>query len=274
MSTKLTIGQTLMPGGHWGYYLHPRDWGSNGNTAYQNNKISWLWRQSTGLFPKIYIAGSTLTMSHKVRYVSTVVREAVRVQNEFSPPNTPIYPFSNFQQGDNTFLQQDDLSVNLGLPADMGAGGVVLWGSSKYYRRADQCSRLQDYLKNVLGPFVLNLTSTMTNCSQDMCGGRGRCVHNSHDHLLGETESLRLSGICIRLFSPFVDYHCRCYSPWQGPCCQSPRPSPCLHHRHNGHEAGSTTTNHSGQNQGSGIETPSTPNPNKTYSDILIDLLD
>ncbi|KAL8575565.1 hypothetical protein ACOMHN_059629 [Nucella lapillus] len=262
LSTKLAIGQKLMPGGHWGYYGYPRTWGPNGNTEYHNNKISWLWRQSTGLFPRIYITDPNLTVSHKVSYVGKNVREAVRVQNEFSPPNTPIYPFSNFQQGDDIFFQQDHLSVTLRLPADMGAGGVVLWGSSSYYRNATrQCSRLQDHLKNVLGPFVLNLTRTMTNCSQDLCWGRGRCVHNSHDHLLGETESLRLSGLCSPRDSPFQDYHCRCYSPWQGPCCQSPRPSPCQDDNHNGHEAESTTTHHGGQNRGSSTETPTTPEP-------------
>ena len=32
--------------------------------------------------------------------------EAVRIQNTFSPPNTPIYPYSNIQQGANIFFQQ------------------------------------------------------------------------------------------------------------------------------------------------------------------------
>ena len=32
--------------------------------------------------------------------------EAVRIQNTFSPPNTAIYPFSNFDDGPDTFLRQ------------------------------------------------------------------------------------------------------------------------------------------------------------------------
>ena len=34
MSAKLAVAQELMPGGHWGYYLHPRTWGGPG----QNNR--------------------------------------------------------------------------------------------------------------------------------------------------------------------------------------------------------------------------------------------
>ena len=32
--------------------------------------------------------------------------EAVRIQNTFSPPNTPIYPYTNLQEGANIFFQQ------------------------------------------------------------------------------------------------------------------------------------------------------------------------
>ena len=32
--------------------------------------------------------------------------EAVRIQNTYSSPNTPIYPYSNIQQGSNIFFQQ------------------------------------------------------------------------------------------------------------------------------------------------------------------------
>ena len=69
---------------------------------------------------------------------------------------------------------QDHLDASLKLSADMGASGVVLWGSSSYYRSPNQCSRLQTYMRDVLGPYVKNLTTFMTQCSQVMCNGNGR----------------------------------------------------------------------------------------------------
>ncbi|XP_076467042.1 hyaluronidase conohyal-P1-like [Babylonia areolata] len=67
----------------------------------------------------------------------------------------------------------------------------------------------------------------MSDCSAALCGGNGRCVHNSHDSLLNETESKRLSGQCAPRASRFRDYHCRCYSSWEGACCQDRRPTRC-----------------------------------------------
>nr|C0HKM3.1 RecName: Full=Hyaluronidase conohyal-P1; AltName: Full=Hyaluronoglucosaminidase; Flags: Precursor [Conus purpurascens] len=246
MSTKLAIGQALMPGGHWGYYGYPRTWGSKRNTQLRNNRIDWLWRQSTGLYPSIYIKDPNMTESAIAEFVSGNVEEAVRVQDEFSPPNTPIYPYAMLQSGDHIFFQVDHLKISLGLPAKMGTSGVILWASSNRYKNATrQCSRMRVHIDNVLGPYVENLTQVMADCSTTLCGGHGRCVHNSHDVLLGETDSQRLSGLCTPRHSRFRDYHCRCYSDWEGACCQTVRPSRC-HKQQQGnvHEGGDLQEGH------------------------------
>ncbi|XP_076466175.1 hyaluronidase conohyal-P1-like [Babylonia areolata] len=297
MSSKLAIGQTLMPGGHWGYYNYPRAWDGNSSPA-QNNKIEWLWRQATGLYPSIYLTNPNQPTSSKIQRVQKAMGEAVRIQNTFSPPNTAIYAYSNLQQGNNIFFNESHLNVTVRLPADMGASGIVLWGSSSYYKQArtqcqrlqnhlrtvlgpfvkkltqdmsdcsaalcggngrwshlnvtvrlpadmgasgivlwgsssyykqarTQCQRLQNHLRTVLGPFVKKLTQDMSDCSAALCGGNGRCVHNSHDSLLNEAESKRLSGQCAPRASRFRDYHCRCYSSREGACCQDRRTTRC-----------------------------------------------
>ena len=71
-----------------------------------SHRIEWLWRQATGLYPSIYLYNPNQTIAHKQSRVSMEMAEAVRIQNTFSPPNIPIYPYSNIQQGANIFFQQ------------------------------------------------------------------------------------------------------------------------------------------------------------------------
>ena len=52
-------------------------------------------------------------------------------------------------------------------------------------------------------------------------------MNNEQDVLLNITVALSLSAQCTSRDSRFHDYHCRCYSPWTGACCQTYTPSPC-----------------------------------------------
>lgn len=56
----------------------------------------------------------------------------------------------------------------------MGVDGVVLWGSSGYYREKHQCMRLQAWVQAKLGPYAKSLTSFLSDCSYTLCGGHGR----------------------------------------------------------------------------------------------------
>ena len=58
----------------------------------------------------------------------------------------------------------------------MGASGILLWGSSSYYRARGQCQRLQQHVRQVLGPYVRKLTQFMSDCSAALCAGHGRSV--------------------------------------------------------------------------------------------------
>ena len=52
-------------------------------------------------------------------------------------------------------------------------------------------------------------------------------MNNEQDVLLNISVALSLSAQCASRDSRFHDYHCRCYSPWTGACCQTYTPSPC-----------------------------------------------
>ena len=64
----------------------------------------------------------------------------------------------------------------IGEAMESGAAGVSLWDSSSNIQNEKQCKSLHKYLNNVLGPYVKNVLEWSANCSQNLCGGHGRCV--------------------------------------------------------------------------------------------------
>ncbi|KAK7503232.1 hypothetical protein BaRGS_00005497 [Batillaria attramentaria] len=192
-------------------------------------RMSWLWHQSTGLYPSIYLRHpDKQPVDSMAAWVTSVVKESVRIQAKFTQPNTPIVPFSLIQNNPFDFFNKTILEVAIGLPAEMGASGVILWGSSALYRQAGQCKRLQTYVRDILGPYVRDLTDFMTDCSQQLCGGHGRCVRNDLDFLQPtKTRPKPSSETCGTPHPRFHDYHCRCYSAWAGTCCQRKILLPC-----------------------------------------------
>uniref|UniRef100_A0A3B3SV55 Hyaluronidase n=1 Tax=Paramormyrops kingsleyae TaxID=1676925 RepID=A0A3B3SV55_9TELE len=68
---------------------------------------------------------------------------------------------------------QGDLMNTIGESAAMGAAGVI-YGSRSYTTRG--CWKLADFVREVLGPYVVNVTTASRLCSATLCRGRGRCV--------------------------------------------------------------------------------------------------
>ena len=65
----------------------------------------------------------------------------------------------------------------------MGAAGIVLWGSSSSLRYHNECTILQNYIHNTLGPYVQNISNFFGNCSQQLCNGHGRCVRKDNERI-------------------------------------------------------------------------------------------
>ncbi|PVD28253.1 hypothetical protein C0Q70_10840 [Pomacea canaliculata] len=221
----LAIGQEVMPHGFWGYYNYPRFWTNARSTIDINNRLAWLWKQADVLLPSIYLWGSAnISREAKERVVRNAVGEAVRIQQTFSRPNTPIYPYSWNQRGSYDFYSKEDLDATLRLSADLGASGVVLWGSSLYYRAHNQCQRLRQYVHDLLGPYVRNLTVFMETCSSQLCAKHGRCVRKDVD------KTSVVNSLNTSVPMNFEDYHCRCYAPWSGPDCGTRHSVDCQPH--------------------------------------------
>ncbi|XP_026223743.1 hyaluronidase-3 [Anabas testudineus] len=240
MKETLQSAVSGRPNGLWGFYGFPACFNKKkrkaderytgrcrGRTRQQNDRLSWLWSQSTALYPSIYLpqrlAGSTdaaLMVRHRLL-------EALRVASLWPHGNsnhaTPVLPYARLAFARRlNFLNKTDLVHTLGESASLGAAGVVLWGELKFAKSKHQCILLRDYIQNVLGPFIQSLRSDTQRCSLQLCHSNGRCArrHPRSGHMVssGYENSLLTSSSGIKSFHNH--FMCQCYPGWTGQECQ------------------------------------------------------
>ncbi|XP_029993577.1 hyaluronidase-3 isoform X2 [Sphaeramia orbicularis] len=234
-SAQRFMGETLRlavkhrPNGLWGFYGFPACFNKHKRktdqfytgrchrgTRQKNQRLRWLWRRSTALYPSVYLPLRLAGSADAALMVRHRVLEALRVASAWRPhPNhsTPVFPYNRLAFTHTlSFLNKTDLENTLGESAALGVAGVVLWGEVEFAKSKDQCVLLRDYIHTVLGPFIRSLRSDACRCSIRLCHGNGRCAR----------RRLR-SG---HMFSSASDEHlqehfmCRCYSGWTGHGCQ------------------------------------------------------
>ncbi|NXG76880.1 HYAL1 protein, partial [Baryphthengus martii] len=178
MEQTLQLGETLRPGGYWGFYGFPNCYNNdfdslpyNGTCPVveqqRNKELWWLWKSSRTLYPSIYLP-SCLNGTNKVlAYVRHRVAEAFTVQRRVLDDNIPVLPYSQIAF-DRTidFLSQEDLMNTIGESAAQGAAGIILWGSLNYSNSKEMCLRLKDYVEGSLGRYIINVTASADLCSQ------------------------------------------------------------------------------------------------------------
>ncbi|XP_041654611.1 hyaluronidase-3 [Cheilinus undulatus] len=233
MEETLLVGVRDRPKGFWGFYGFPpcfnkpkrqrqKDISYTGRchmgTEQQNDRLSWMWRQSTALYPSVYLplrlAGSTdaaLMVRHRLLEALRVA--SVLHRSNSSSQATPVLPYARLAFSHTlTFLNKTDLEHTLGESAALGAAGVVLWGELKFAKSEHQCVLLRDYIHAVLGPFIQSLRSDTQRCSLKLCHGNGRCArrHTSSGHMMSKTSES----------NQFEHFLCQCYRGWTGQECQ------------------------------------------------------
>ncbi|XP_041378262.1 hyaluronidase A-like isoform X1 [Gigantopelta aegis] len=211
MEGTLQLSRYLRPDGKWGYYGFPRCYGvspshltcHNPSTSKANDEIGWLFKTSAGLFPRIYTNPITPSKP-RVEYVRQQINETLRVQAKFNELYRPIMPYS-MCQANKVFFDEQDLDISIKEPADMGASGVVLWGSSSLFHLKDECHKLQTYIKTVLGPFVVKLTAFTTSCYREHCSGHGRCVRKDYEAMTQQHLRENNKIACRKPWTEYAD---------------------------------------------------------------------
>ncbi|KAJ1161260.1 hypothetical protein NDU88_001747 [Pleurodeles waltl] len=202
MRETLSMAKRLRPNKQWGFFLFPEcynydyKWNSKDYTGHcpeiekkRNDGLGWLWRESTALYPSIYLETLLKSSPHAALYTRHRVQEAKRVStvNSESAP-LPIYVYTRvvFTDDPLTFLTQGDLVNTIGESVALGVSGVVMWGDLSFAKSARMCRTLEKYLQHVLNPYIINVTLAAKMCSQVLCQGNGACTRkhwNANDYL-------------------------------------------------------------------------------------------
>ncbi|XP_026188016.1 hyaluronidase-3 [Mastacembelus armatus] len=246
MEETLRSAITRCPKGLWGFYGFPACFNtpkSKTDESYtgrchrgmrqQNNRLSWLWSQSTALYPSIYLPQSLAGSTQGALMVRNRLLEALRVASRWQHGNntdhaTPVLSYARLAFTHTlNFLNETDLMHTLGESASLGTAGVVLWGEMNFAKSKRQCILLRDYVHNILGPFIRSLRSNTQRCSFEFCHGNGRCIRRrtGSGHMIssyidmdsGPYEVSTDSSSVKRFHSHFM---CQCYPGWTGPECR------------------------------------------------------
>lgn len=248
MGDTLKLGQALRPQGLWGFYQFPECFNNDiqspnytgqcpPNIRDENDKLGWLWNQSSALYPSIYLPNALKGTRKTQRFVRHRVSEAFRVAQGVGRPTLPVLPYLKiFYELKNDFLLLEELEQSLGESAAQGAAGVVLWISSEDTKTKESCEAVKRYVDTTLGPFILNVTNGARLCSEALCSSHGRCVRRpSHPDAL-----LILNPASFSIYRPpsggspvmegalspedleqmATEFECHCYQGWSGARCE------------------------------------------------------
>ncbi|XP_066489753.1 hyaluronidase-1-like [Tiliqua scincoides] len=257
MNNTLLLAEDMRPNGLWGYYLFPDCYNYDYKeqphlytgkcpeiASSRNDLLLWLWKQSTALYPSIYLEYTLKSSPNALKFVHYRVKEAIRIaslaRKDYALPvfvySRPFYAYSLHP------LTEEDLVHTIGESAALGAAGVVLWGSLQYAKSSENCLTVKKYVDGPLGHYVINVTSAAKLCSKVLCTKNGRCIRKNSDsetylHLpphsfkihLGFSDKARKMNVKGNLKKEDVvamkkKFICQCYQGWTGMFCEMPFP--------------------------------------------------
>ncbi|XP_052460143.1 hyaluronidase-2-like isoform X2 [Carassius gibelio] len=143
-----------------------------------NDELMWLWKRSGALYPALLLEKLPEGTKGAWLYATNQIREALRVAALAGTTfDLPVFPLIKIvYTSSNSFLSEIDLVNTIGESAAMGASGVIIWEKSLAVKTQKSCSEFSSYVRQVLGPYAVNVTTAGRLCGVSLCQGRGRCV--------------------------------------------------------------------------------------------------
>ncbi|XP_068161966.1 glyco_hydro_56 domain-containing protein [Antennarius striatus] len=145
-----------------------------------NDELLWLWKRSSALYPLLNLEKIQGGTTGARLYLSNQIKEALRVSSLTGTAfDLPVFPLvKSVYASTNTFLSQADLVSSIGESAAMGTAGVIIWERSET-KTERECKDLAEFVRVVLGPYSINVTTAARLCSASLCQGKGRCVRQN-----------------------------------------------------------------------------------------------
>uniref|UniRef100_A0A8C1YQC0 Hyaluronidase n=1 Tax=Cyprinus carpio TaxID=7962 RepID=A0A8C1YQC0_CYPCA len=143
-----------------------------------NDELMWLWKRSGALYPALSLEKLPEGTKGAWLYATNQIREALRVAALAGTTfDLPVFPLIKIvYTSSNSFLSEIDLVNTIGESAAMGASGVIIWEKSLAVKTQVIIQSFISYVRQVLGPYAVNVTTAARLCGVSLCQGRGRCV--------------------------------------------------------------------------------------------------
>nr|WBW70090.1 venom protein [Lampona murina] len=224
MLETLQLAKKLRPKAPWGYYLFPDCYNYKGEKPKDfqcaekirkgNDKLSFLWEESTALYPSIYVKESYLdTYTFKQR--SWRDNEKLRETRRVASRKAKIFPYVNYF--DKKLIPEEDMWRILAQAAAGGSDGAVIWGSSASVGSQKLCNNLKKYITETLGPAAEKVAWKSNLCSKEICNSRGQCTFPNDNFavawklFIDDTSTSFHAG----------DITCRCSENYSGRFCEN-----------------------------------------------------
>nr|XP_046250414.1 hyaluronidase-5-like [Scatophagus argus] len=194
---SIRIGKNLRPNRLWGYYLYPDCYNYNYKQNMvdftgecpaiekrRNDELLWLWKESTALFPSIYLELVLRDSLQARQFVRHRMQETMRVSTlPDKSYSIPVYPYIRpvYKDSTDNYMSEFDLVNTIGEAAALGAAGVISWGDMHVPETEDTCFDARRHLEEVMNPYMLNVSMATQLCSEAICQGQGRCVRKRWD---------------------------------------------------------------------------------------------
>ncbi|KAJ7316684.1 hypothetical protein JRQ81_002846 [Phrynocephalus forsythii] len=256
MKETLRRAKNFRPRQLWGYYLFPdcynHDYSKNQESytghcpdveKTRNDHLAWLWKESTALYPSIYLEQVLANTTNGRKFVRSRVQEALRISEQHHDDySLPVFVYTRptyTRRQELFYLSEMDLISTIGESAALGAAGAILWGDAEDTKGRETCQVIKNYIEEDLGHYVVNVTTAAKLCSQTLCRSHGRCrrqesnadvfLHlNPANFRILPNDSGQQKPLLIAKgeMSPEdiaflrANFQCHCYQGWHGKGCE------------------------------------------------------
>lgn len=251
MLETLRYAKKLRPNQLWGFYLFPDCYNHDYRRTLENytgrcpdvevarnERLKWLWTESTALFPSIYMGTVLRSSTFGRQFVRNRVKEGMRLASSGDGLARPVFVYTRPTYSNSLEeLTETDLVSTIGESVALGAAGIIMWGDAAYASSKTSCHNLDVYLRGPLSQYLLNVSTAAELCSQSLCGSHGRCLRKNPDsdvylHLNPLTHSITSQSGKPTVTGELdeqeqarfqAEFQCQCYSGYEGEGCEQSR---------------------------------------------------